>query len=106
MKKTRTKTPPTVMQKPAGLFQRPPKPGGMWYLTWRQNGVQKQTSLHTKNYGEAVALAAQIKACPTFQSGSRISDETSRFLAHKKTIGEYRRHSGEWAATPLKQLAD
>lgn len=105
MKKTRFKVSPIpahLAEKPPGLYQR----GPVWWFTWRQNGEKKYTSLHTSDYAEAVNLAARIRACPTFQSGSRITDELTRYLAEKEASGHHSRHTGEWAETPIKQFAE
>ena len=100
MKKPRTKAPAAAPKLP-GLYLR----GRTWWLTWRINGIKKHTSLHTDNYVEAVRLGVQLKLSPEFQSGNRITNEMERFLAHKRGHGIYRRHSAEWARSPLKRLA-
>ncbi|MEA3208661.1 MAG: Phage integrase, N-terminal SAM-like domain, partial [Chthoniobacter sp.] len=106
MKKTRFKKPraalAAVTEKPKGLYRR----GTTYWLTWRQNGEKKFTSLYTEDFAEACVLATKILACPAFQSGTRISDEQTRFLNEKDAGSHYSRHTGEWAATPIKQFAE
>lgn len=105
MRTNRTKTAPAAFvtaERPKGLYLR----GETWWYKWRQNGEPHYTSLHTRDYAVAVTLAVRVKASPNFQNGERITDDTARFLAFKKESGIYRRHSGEWAATPLRRLAD
>lgn len=101
MKKPRTKEAAHSAHEIKGLYLR----GDVWWFRWSQNGTQRRTSLHTTNYVEAVALAARISASPHFQSGTRILDELEKFQTWKAGGGHHARHTKEWAASPIKQLA-
>jgi integrase len=103
MKAPRTKTPrPDQTEKIKGLYRR----GTTWWYAWYQEGVQKFTSLHTKDYGEAVDLAIRLKVAPSLQDGSGLKSEFSRFVAFKRSGGYYERHTAEWVESAVNRLVD
>jgi integrase/recombinase XerD len=91
-----------VTAKIPGLYQR----NGIWWLTFRHAGKKQYVSLGTRDYAEAVGLAARVKASPMLERADRLRDECDRFIAAKLASHRYSRHTAECSSTAIRGFAE
>ena len=90
------------MKETRGIYKR----GDTYWLSFQKDGSRQWFTLETTDFQTAIQRAGELRKIGERRLTGTLDDLRERFLKSKSNRALYSRHTGEWADTPLKKLAN